>query len=163
MLCDLKDLYLKQEELDLEIAKNHHISYEDTRNKRIVALLVELGEFANTTRTFKFWSNKGMEDKDIVLDEFADGLHFLLSLGIDKGYILETIDVENDNLSLSDNLLSTYQLVSRYSLEQSKYNYILMFASYLRALLKIGYDWKDAKEAYYKKLKVNHIRQETNY
>ena len=81
--------------------------------------------------------------------------------------LLKTIsgDLMNSiyNLSLSDNLLSTYQLVSRYSLEQSKYNYILMFASYLRALIKIGYDWKDAKEAYYKKLKVNHIRQETNY
>ena len=83
MHCDLKDLYLKQEELDLEIAKNHNINYEVTRHKRILALLVELGEFANTTRTFKFWSNKGMEEKAVVLDEFADGLHFLLSLGID--------------------------------------------------------------------------------
>ena len=76
MICDLTDLYSKQRELDEEIAVNHGVSYASTRNKRTLALLVELGEFANTTRTFKFWSNKGPEAKEVMLDEFADGLHF---------------------------------------------------------------------------------------
>lgn len=163
MVCDLKDLYLKQKELDLEIAQNHHINYEVTRNKRILALLVELGEFANTTRTFKFWSNKTMEAKEVVLDEFADGLHFLLSLGVDKGYILDTLEVEDDDLSLTDNLLSIYSLVSKYQDEQTLDNYIKMFSSYLRALFKVNFSWADAKNAYYIKLSENHHRQETNY
>ena len=118
MLCHLKELYLKQAELDLEIAHNHNINYEVTRNKRIVALLVELGEFANTTRCFKFWSNKGMEEKAVVLDEFADGLHFLLSLGIDKGYEVDEIEVSDNKLSLTDNILETYSLISKYKEEQ---------------------------------------------
>ena len=163
MICDLKDLYIKQEELDLEIANNHHITYENTRNKRILALLVELGEFANTTRTFKFWSNKGPEGKEIMLDEFADGLHFLLSLGVDKGYQVDTIEVEDDDLSLTDSLLKSYELASRYNLEQSISNYLRLFENYLRALYKIGYSWSEAKEAYYTKLQENHHRQETNY
>ena len=163
MFCDLKDLYKKQEELDLEIAKIHQISYESTRNKRILALLVELGEFANTTRCFKFWSFKGPEEKAIMLDEFADGLHFLLSLGIDKGYIYDSMEVEDNDLELTENLLKTYELVSRYQLEQSETNYILAFKSYLRSLFKVGYSWEEAKEAYYLKLQENHHRQETNY
>ena len=163
MICDLKDLFVLQKELDLEIARNHSISYESTRNKRILALLVELGEFANTTRTFKFWSNKGMEEKAVVLDEFADGLHFLLSLGIDKNYLVDIIEVEDDQKSLTDNLLETYSLVSNYEKEQTFDNYINMFKSYLRALFKIKIDFSEAKEAYYIKLKVNHHRQETNY
>ena len=163
MHCDLKDLYLKQEELDLEIAKNHNINYEVTRHKRILALLVELGEFANTTRTFKFWSNKGMESKEVVLDEFADGLHFLLSLGIDKGYVLDYLDVEDEEMNLTDNLLTTYSLISEYKQNQTLDNYVSMFSSYLRALYKIGIDWSEAKNAYYIKLKENHHRQETNY
>ena len=163
MLCDLKDLFVLQKELDLEIAHNHQITYESTRNKRIVALLVELGEFANTTRTFKFWSNKGMEEKSVVLDEFADGLHFLLSLGIDKGYIVDSIEFEDDKLVLTDNLLKTYELISNYQKEQTLDNYLKMFSSYLRALFKINYSWQEAKEAYYIKCKVNHHRQETNY
>lgn len=163
MICDLTDLYIKQKELDLEIANNHHITYENTRNKRILALLVELGEFANTTRTFKFWSNKGPENKEVMLDEFADGLHFLLSLGIDKGYVVDTMEVEDDDLSLTDSLLKSYELASNYLLKQTLENYLLVFKNYLRALFKINYSWNDAKEAYYTKLKENHHRQETNY
>ena len=44
---------------------------------------MEFGEFANATRCFKYWSNKPSEAQDIVLDEYVDGLHFFLSLGID--------------------------------------------------------------------------------
>ncbi len=163
MICDLKDLYIKQRELDEEIAKNHNVTYESTRNKRTLSLLVELGEFANATRTFKYWSNKGPESKERVLDEFADGLHFLLSLGIDQNYIVDEIEVFDDEMSLTDNLLKTYELTSIFYQSQTESNYILAFKSYLRALFKLGYSWLEAKEAYYLKLKENHVRQETNY
>ena len=66
MICVLKEMYQKQLELDNEIAKNHNISYEETKDKRLLALLVELGEFANATRTFKFWSFKPRESKERV-------------------------------------------------------------------------------------------------
>lgn len=163
MICDLIDLYQKQRELDEEIAVNHGVTYASTRNKRTLALLVELGEFANATRTFKYWSNKPSESKERVLDEFADGLHFLLSLGIDQGFDVKNIDVEDDNSSLTDNLLTTYELTSKFYSEQNLSNYLEAFNSYLRALFKLGFSWLEAKDAYYKKLKENHVRQETNY
>jgi len=163
MICDLIDLYQKQRELDEEIAVIHGVSYASTRNKRTLALLVELGEFANATRTFKYWSNKPSESKERVLDEFADGLHFLLSLGIDQGFDVKNIEVEDDNSSLTDNLLMTYELTSKFYSEQNLSNYLEAFKSYLRALFKLGFSWLEAKDAYYKKLKENHVRQETNY
>ena len=163
MICSLTDLYRKQKELDEEIARNHQVTYESTRNKRTLALLVELGEFANATRTFKYWSNKGAESKERILDEFADGLHFLLSLGIDQGYVVDSIEVNDDNHSLTDTLLATYELTSIFYSNQSIQNYLSMFISYLRCLFKLGYSWEEAKEAYYLKLKENHNRQNTNY
>ena len=163
MLCSLTDLYIKQRELDEEIAVKHGVSYSSTRNKRTLALLVELGEFANATRTFKYWSNKSSESKERVLDEFADGLHFILSLGIDQGYKVDSIEVNDDKDSLTDNLLKTYELVSKFYKEQTLTNYLKAFESYLRALFKLGFSWEEAKDAYYKKLKENHVRQETNY
>ncbi|MBO6280400.1 MAG: dUTP diphosphatase [Bacilli bacterium] len=163
MICSLTDLYQKQKELDEEIARNHQVTYESTRNKRTLALLVELGEFANATRTFKYWSNKGAESKERILDEFADGLHFLLSLGIDQGYVVDSIEVNDDNHSLTDTLLATYELTSIFYSNQSIQNYLSMFISYLRCLFKLGYSWEEAKEAYYLKLKENHNRQNTNY
>ena len=163
MLCELTDLYKKQAELDLEIASNHHVTYESTRNKRTLALLVELGEFANATRTFKYWSNKGAESKERVLDEFADGLHFILSLGIDQGFMVDSIEVEDDELNLTDTLLKTYELTSIFYSFQTQSNYLAIFISYLKCLFKLGYTWEEAKNAYYLKLKENHVRQETNY
>ena len=163
MLCQLSDLYKKQKELDLEIAKNHNVTYQSTRNKRTLALLVELGEFANATRTFKYWSNKGPESKERVLDEFADGLHFILSLGIDQGFEVDSIEVEDDEDSLTDTLLKTYELTSIFYSCQTQSNYLMVFISYLRCLFKLGFSWEEARYAYYLKLKENHVRQETNY
>ena len=163
MLCDLTDLYIKQAELDANIATNHNISYASTRNKRTLALLVELGEFANSTRTFKYWSNKGPEEKERVLDEFADGLHFALSLGVDLSYQIDSIEVSDDDKSLTDNLLETYNLTSIFYSSQTRSNYLKMFTCYLRALFKLGFSWQEAKSAYYLKLEENYNRQKTNY
>ena len=163
MICDLRDLYNKQRELDAEIASNHRISYQTTRNKRTLALLVELGEFANATRTFKYWSNKPSESKERVLDEFADGLHVLLSLGIDQGFNVDSIEVNDDENSLTDNLLRTYELTSIFYSNQTLENYLSMFISYLRSLYKLGYSWEEAKAAYYAKLQENYNRQNNNY
>ena len=67
MKIDFTDLFIKQAALDQEIANKHNISYSNTRKRRTLALLVEIGELANTTRCFKYWSNKGSEDKERAL------------------------------------------------------------------------------------------------
>ena len=67
-MIDLTNLYQKQADLDQRIADNHRVSYETTRERRILALLVEIGEFSNATRCFKYWSNKPSESQDVVLD-----------------------------------------------------------------------------------------------
>lgn len=75
-----------------------NISGSDERflSDRILALSVEVGEFANATRCFKYWSLKPPESKERLLDEYADILHFLLSVAntmkftadeIEKAYI----------------------------------------------------------------------------
>ena len=80
---DLNKLYDKQAELDKHILEKQNIkmSKEELLNNTILALLVEVGELANTTRCFKHWSKKGMMDKEVVLDELADVWHFYLSIG----------------------------------------------------------------------------------
>ena len=100
MRIDLQELFIAQEKLDATIAENHHITYQSTRHRRLMACLVEIGELANATRCFKYWSNKGPESKERVLDEFADGLHFILSLGIDQGYEMDSLDVNDDNTAV---------------------------------------------------------------
>ena len=163
MLCVLKEMYQKQFELDQEIASNHHISYEETKDKRLLALLVELGEFANATRTFKFWSFKPSESKERVLDEFADGLHFLLSLGLAYNFRLDSIEVEKSTDDLTGAILESYHFINEFYNDRSQDKYRKMFEGYLKILATLGYTWKDAYDAYFLKLEENHHRQETNY
>ncbi|HOH68301.1 MAG TPA: dUTP diphosphatase, partial [Bacilli bacterium] len=72
-MIELKELYRLQGELDARIASNHKTSYEKTTDDRLMALIVEIGELANETRCFKYWSNKGPSPREVLLDEYADG------------------------------------------------------------------------------------------
>lgn len=160
---DLTDLYNKQAELDATIAANHNVSYETTRPRRTLALLVEFGEFANSTRCFKYWSNKGPEEKERVLDEYADGLHFFLSLGIDiksSKRIFSFTKHEND---LTAQILKTYSLTLNFMKKQDEKSYVKAFQAFLNIVPLLHVRWNTIAEAYYKKLGVNYNRQETNY
>lgn len=159
----LEDLFKVQAELDETIAKNHDISYANTRDRRIMALLVEIGELANSTRCFKYWSNKPSESDERVLDEYADGLHFFLSLGVDLSTSKKEYDFTEIIVDKTLALHEVYHRIDVFYKEQNDENYILAFQSFLNLIKSLGYSWEEAREAYYKKLGENYHRQETNY
>lgn len=167
---DLTNLLKEQYKLDQTIQNNHHVTYQETKEKRLVALLVELGEFANTTRCFKFWSNKGMDSKERILDEAADCLHFYLSLWIcetNSACVLlpgkTEVEMENkkegfvaDNDYFTDLFYKAFNQASSKQLARS-------LETFLKIIDGLGYSWSDLQEAYYKKLGVNYDRQNNNY
>ena len=53
---NLEKLFQMQKELDARILAEHPEEGEDRLSKKILALLVELGELANCWRSFKYWS-----------------------------------------------------------------------------------------------------------
>ena len=163
MRIELEPLFIAQAKLDATIAENHHISYETTRHRRIMACLVEIGELANATRCFKYWSNKGKESDEIVLDEFADGLHFFLSLGVDIKTSKKIYGLTKREENLTDQFLLVYHRLDEFRKKQDDRSYIKVFQAFLNLLPLLGYKWKQLEEAYYKKLGVNYNRQETNY
>ena len=160
---ELEELFKAQAELDATIAKNHNISYATTRHRRIMACLVEIGELANATRCFKYWSNKGPDSDDVVLAEFADGLHFFLSLGVDIKTSKRSYNLTKHMDNATDQFLEVYHRLDQYRKKQDDKTYIKAFQSFLNLLPLLGYRWKQLREAYYKKLGVNYNRQETNY
>lgn len=97
---NLKKLLKMQQELDDTILTNvnygkdidYCLEHQDFLTEEILALSVEVGEFANATRCFKFWSQKGPESKERLLDEFADILHFYLSIANAMNFTAEDIE-----------------------------------------------------------------------
>ena len=163
MKIELEELFKAQAKLDQTIADNHHISYQTTRHRRIMACLVEIGELANATRCFKYWSNKGKESDEIVLDEYADGLHFFLSLGVDIKTSKRSYNLTKHLDDTTDQFLLIYRRLDEFYKKQDDRSYIKAFQAFLNLLPLLGYKWPELREAYYKKLGVNYNRQETNY
>src|SRR4051794_21413839 len=88
-----------QAELDSYIIDNHDLKERNVFNEKYLAFLVELGELANETRCFKYWSTKKPSEKETILAEYVDGIHFLLSIGLEKGYryhVTENVEREID-------------------------------------------------------------------
>lgn len=162
---ELKTLFQKQSDLDGQIALNHGVTYEETKDKRLLALLVEIGEFANETRCFKFWSFKKPSAKAIIQDEYADGLHFFLSLGLILGissysYYINRIE---DNFDLTNSLLALYVKISKLKDEFTEDNYKEALNYFLSIFFNMGYSKEELFDCYLKKLEVNHNRQDNNY
>lgn len=163
MKINIKELYDLQRDLDVEIAKNHNVSYESTHSKRLLALIVEIGELANETRCFKFWSSKGPSPKERIMDEYADGLHFLLSLGIPLGATKFEYEINKSNEELTIQIHNVYKaciaLLDNYDLK----HYELAFQKYLDLSSSLDMDDDDVIASYKNKLEVNHVRQQQHY
>lgn len=160
---NIEKLYKLQGELDAEIAKNHNVTYEQTHEKRLLALTVELGELANETRCFKYWSLKGPSPKEVVMEEYADGLHFLLSLGIPLKTTKFVYEINKPDCDATEQFHRVYKaslnLKDNYSLE----NYIDAMQKYLDLALLIGMEVSDIIDSYLAKLEINYQRQENKY
>ncbi|MDY0345343.1 MAG: dUTP diphosphatase [Bacilli bacterium] len=160
---ELKELYKLQSGLDARIASNHQTSYKKTKDDRLMALIVEIGELANETRCFKYWSNKGPSPRAVLLDEYADGMHFLLSLGIPLDVKKTSYEIVKSELSLTRQFHLLYQatveLVESYDLA----HYTNAYQLFLNLIPSLGFDVEEVIDAYKAKLDVNYQRQNNNY
>jgi len=163
MKIQLKPLVTEQAKLDAHIQSQHQVTYANTRDKRILALLVEVGEMINETKTFKFWSKKPSAEKAIILDEYADGLHFFLSLGIEAQSQKMDYDIQKLSVSLTQATILVFQYLSELSKHWHVKHLEAAFQAYLNLMPLLGFTSEDVVEAYFKKLGVNYTRQQNAY
>jgi dimeric dUTPase (all-alpha-NTP-PPase superfamily) len=129
----------------------------------MLALLVELGEMINETKVFKFWSKKPPADKPIILDEYADGLHFYLSLGIEvqsKKMIYELTPPSSD---IVEQTLLTFSSITGLQNNFTAAQLETSFMMYLQLIPLLGMTDEEVYQAYFKKLGVNYQRQQNHY
>ena len=103
---NLQKLFEMQAALDAFIEKTQNIT-QDVFYEKGLALLVELGELANETRCFKFWSTKGPSAREVILEEFVDSIHFMLSLGLMRDLQFEEWQMVEDKADLTQIFIDT--------------------------------------------------------
>lgn len=77
MLNEWNKIYEKNSELDKIYLSKYLSSNNDIFEKNAIEFLVELGEFTNESKCFKYWTVK-LPDKEKVLEEYADCITMLL-------------------------------------------------------------------------------------
>lgn len=165
---DFTSLFQKQRELDYHIETKHGLENENLLSRKLLAFHVEVGELANETRCFKFWSEKGPSPDIIILEEYVDGLHFLMSVGI----VLMYDDVttfsypsleKQSKEQLVDCFFNVLEGITSLRIEQSRLVYDRLFSDYLLLGAALGFSKSDILNAYHKKNEVNYERQEKGY
>ncbi|MBM7578897.1 dUTP diphosphatase [Jeotgalibacillus terrae] len=157
------ELYHMQNELDSFIERENNLTGKDLLRDKLLALSVEAGELANETRCFKFWSRKGPSEKSIILEEYVDGIHFLLSIGLEKDFRFSGSADEKGSQSLTDLFIAFNRCISAFELDQTKDHYIQMWHVYLAIGEKLSFSAQDTIQAYIQKNKVNVERQKKEY
>lgn len=161
---NLKPLFEMQQKLMDRIEEEHPKKPgEDRFGDKILALLVEIGELANETRCFKFWSNKTPSNRGVILEEYVDGLHFILDLGIEvdlkPNQVFNFICYDN----LTEQFTNIYQTTHIFASVRDDVTYSYLLKRYLGLGEMLGFGMLEIEEGYLNKNKVNHDRQDNGY
>lgn len=160
---ELTTLFTMQRALDAYIQKKQSVTVDVFKEKGL-ALLVELAELANETRCFKFWSIKGSSEQNVILEEYVDSIHFLLSLGIERD--LDTLEkwpdgeIEGD---LSEVFLQTFHSIHKFIHEKDMPSYTNVWIHYGAIAKKLKITYTDIMKAYLEKNEENYKRQQSGY
>ena len=159
----LQSLFTMQESLDNYIQTEKNISHDVFLEKGL-ALLVELAELANETRCFKFWSEKGPSENDVILEEYVDSIHFLLSLGNEKKFnTLESWPLSHRDESLTLLFLRTQSSINQFLIEPTMDLYKDIWSWYGAIAVNLGFTHEDVVQAYNEKNEKNYERQRSGY
>ncbi|WP_147803433.1 dUTP diphosphatase [Alkalicoccus halolimnae] len=165
---NLRELFEKQQQLDSYIEKKRGVTGKEVFQDKLLAFVVETGELANEVRSFKFWSSKEASASPVILEEYVDGLHFLLSLGNTLEFVPETgtVEIETEEApeqEKTEAFLEINGYVALLRMEPSLESYSVLFQGYVDLAGLLGYTWEDVLAAYEEKNKENYSRQDNNY
>lgn len=156
------EIFEMQVALDKNIHDAHQVSFEDTVDKKILALLVELGEFANEIKPFKYWKKDKSINKEKVLEEFVDGIHFFTSLA-NYFKIDPEIKAVIKHKDQSKQLLEIFEAISNLNKDFSKENIIKSFELYMGIAKMFDLTDTEISQHYVSKNKINYERIANDY
>ncbi len=158
-----KEVYITESSIDDMFSSRYgDIGSGEVFNKNCIELLVELGEFINETKCFKYWSIK-KPNKEQVLDELADVLKMLMTF-------LHVINKEIKEYELNDidcNLMTlindTYIMATDIMNNISEELIDSMFKNVLGIAYKLELSKKEIIDAIIKKQQIVFDRLNSEY
>lgn len=161
---NLTNLFELQENLDEVIRKEHGLEGELLLSQKTLALQVEIGELANETKCFKFWIDNKVSNSKVILEELANSLYFILSLGLEKSFNdIEDIQLKNSRCNINSQFLNIYVDINDFLVCSSKDHYITLFEDFLSLGSSLGYSPSEIQKTYNKIYMNKHYIDEKQY
>ncbi|KAF5039759.1 dUTP diphosphatase [Proteiniclasticum sp. QWL-01] len=159
----LRELFAVQKQLNERIVQEHGLDPASLKNKKYLALLTELGELANETRCFKYWSTKPPSHRDKILEEYVDCLHFILTIGLDHGFEEVEPDDSVETTDLTSHFIDLFLAVNELVSFSSMNSFEVLLEDFFALGRTLGFTLEDIREAYLAKNQINHQRQDNHY
>ncbi|GAA0456482.1 dUTP diphosphatase [Alkalibacillus silvisoli] len=161
---DWNRLYELQFELDERIMQSLSKSRSEIYLDKVLALMVEVGELANETRCFKYWSQRAASSREIILEEYVDGVHFILSLGLDYDYRYNEHKLDLPRVQLlTEGFHLVYNRIEQFKQAPLESHYLQLMNAYLALGELLSFSTDEVVNAYLEKNEENHQRQEQGY
>src|SRR5690606_10787731 len=155
-------LFKKQKELDKYIYEKNNVTAKEVFERKIVALLVELGELANELQFFKYWKENIKIDGQRAIEEYIDVIHFAIGLAVDLG-VDEHEYSKMEPRDLNKLFIGIANLATVLSTSKEKEHAKTLVNNIITLGYQLGLDEQTVIEAYNKKNEVNYQRQENGY
>ncbi|WP_373896357.1 dUTP diphosphatase [Virgibacillus sp. CBA3643] len=159
-------LFEIQNVLDNRIIKDRGLQEYNLTEERILALLVEIGECTNEVRSFKFWSDKLPSEREVILEEFVDCLHFILSIGNNTGLAFDHITklrIIEESGDINSLFIEFFHSVTDFRNNKTEVRYITIFNYFVTIANRLWFTQEEIINAYMEKNAINHERQEQGY
>ena len=159
---NLNSLFEKQKELDKYIYKKNNVTAKEVFERKIVALLVELGELANELKFFKYWKENINIDRQRAIEEYIDVIHFAIGLAVDLG-INEHEYIETQPQDLNKLFIGITNLATVLSTSREKEHAKTLINIVIALGYQLGLTEETVLAAYDEKNAINYERQNSNY
>jgi dimeric dUTPase (all-alpha-NTP-PPase superfamily) len=104
------------------------------------------------------------EVRNPLLEEYVDGLHFVLELGIERDFMHVIYDLKSlKEETIVEQFIYLTKVVSDFNEYHSIPAYLEIVESYITLGEMLGFTWAEIEQAYYAKNQINHQRQENGY
>ncbi|MCU4116918.1 dUTP diphosphatase [Mycoplasma zalophi] len=159
---NLQKVFDLQRDLDESFSKNISPNETNLQLKVIIALIVEISEFANEVQEFKYWKVHKNINQAALLEEYADGIHFLSSM-----CVAHNVDSNIEPIKLYDNfsqqLAEVYKAATILFTELNAKTLKHAYSLYLGLALTIGLTEDEILDSFYKKNEINFQRAKNKY
>lgn len=162
LIMNLKSIIDKQIIFDQTLSEAHQIEGKDWIHKAILALYVEVAELANEIQSFKYWKKNKNINQDLIKEEYADGLHFLVSF-LNEFERVDEIEAKIYDQDLNKQFLKMFAAINLIEQDFKQEHIINAFAIYLGIAKLLNISDDEIEQAYNHKNEINFQRIKNNY